>query len=279
VARYRRVVIVGVGLIGGSVALALRARALAERIVGVGRDKASLQQALAAGIVDEAATSAQAAAEADLACICTPVERIAEQVGLLLASGTEAWITDAGSVKAPIVRAVEERWPHRRLFVGSHPLAGSEKRGVQHARADLFEGRVTIVTPTEHTPAALVQEATRFWQALGAHVRYASPEEHDRIVALTSHVPHGVAAALARILPEHYRSYCAGGWRDTTRIAAGDASLWAGILLMNRHNVLEALDAFDESLRAFRQALQRDDLPAVVQWLEEGRQSREALGS
>jgi prephenate dehydrogenase len=273
--------IVGVGLIGGSIGLAARSRRLAARVLGVGRRQETLDQARALGALDETCLDlAQAVRQAEVAVFCTPVDQIARQV-IETASGCAAGtlLTDAGSTKAAIVRAVEGRLPDGVAFVGSHPLAGSEKRGPEHARADLFEGRLTVVTPGETTPAPAVALAESFWQALGCEVRRMSPEEHDEALALTSHLPHLVAAALAGILPPESAGLTATGFRDTTRIAAGDPALWKAIFLQNRVPVLAALRKFRDRLDRFRNALDADDGEALDRLLSQAKKVRDALGN
>lgn len=274
-------VIVGVGLIGGSVAAAVRERGLARTIVGVGRHLATLERAEQLGLIDEVASDpATAYPRADMVIVCTPVQSIAEQV--LEAAGyvsPHCVLTDAGSTKQAIVERIEAGLPADRLFVGSHPMAGSEKRGPEHAHARLFEGRLVVVTPTPKTDPEAVQRVCEFWQAVGAKTRLMSPEEHDRAVARTSHVPHLVAAALAGSLPKELHSMTATGFRDTTRIAAGDPELWTAILLQNCEAVLDGLASVEEYLRRFRAALNDHDAAALQDLLLEAKRLRDALGS
>jgi prephenate dehydrogenase len=273
--------IVGVGLIGGSIGLAAGRRGLAQRIVGVGRQQSSLDQALAVGAIDEALLDLVAAvSQADVAVFCTPVDRIAAQV---LAAARECrpgtLLTDAGSAKAAIVAAVEDRLPKHVHFVGSHPLAGSEKRGPEFADADLFQDRLTVVTPTPHTDAAAVERTTAFWRALGSRVKVMNPDDHDRALAVTSHLPHVAAAALAGILPPELHELTATGLRDTTRVAAGDPALWTGILLQNRAAMLEAIGILQAQLAEFARALGANDRDALDALLARAKRTRDALGS
>lgn len=273
--------IVGVGLIGGSIGLAARRRKVADRILGAGRRQAALDQALAVGAIHEGSLDLTGAVHhADVAVFCTPVDCIARQV-LDAASGCApgTLLTDAGSTKAEIVRSVEGRLAKGVAFVGSHPLAGSEKRGAEHADADLFQDRLTIVTRTAATDARAVERTTAFWQALGSRVQVMGPEEHDRALALTSHLPHLVAAALAGILPPEQYPFTASGFRDTTRIAAGDSTLWTGIFAQNRPAVLESLKHFEDRLTQFREALALGDWAALGELLAQAKKVRDALGS
>jgi cyclohexadieny/prephenate dehydrogenase len=273
--------VVGVGLIGGSIGLAARRRGVARRVVGVGRRPESLRQAQAVGAIDEGVTELAAAVrQAGLVVFCTPVDRIAEQVLTAAAACTAGTLlTDAGSTKAAIVRAVEGRLPAGVAFVGSHPLAGSEKRGPEFADAELFQGRVTVVTRTPATDPAALERVCAFWQALGSRCRVMSPADHDRALALTSHLPHLVASALAGLLPAELHELTATGFRDTTRVAAGDPSLWTGIFLQNRPALMDRLGALQDRLMEFKAALMTGDQAAIDALLTQGKKARDALGS
>jgi prephenate dehydrogenase len=272
--------IVGVGLIGGSLGLAARQRGLAVHVIGAGRRRESLEQARQLGAVDEISLDLdQAVRRAEVAVFCTPVDQIARQV-LSAAPGCSSGtlLTDTGSTKAALLHAVESGLPPGVAFVGSHPLAGSEKRGPEHAQAHLFQGRLTIVTRTARTDPAALERIVSFWQALGSRVQILDPQEHDRALALTSHLPHLVASALAGLLPPELRELAATGFRDTTRVASGDPSLWTGIFKQNRASVLEVLDRLGEHLAGFRAALEADDSALINDWLAQGKRGRDALG-
>ncbi len=279
--KIKTLTIVGVGLIGGSIGLAAKRRKLADRVLGGGRRQASLNQALAIGAIDEGFLDLAAAVQqAEIAVFCTPVDQIAEQV-LASAPGcaTGTLLIDAGSTKAEIVRSVEGRLPKGIAFVGSHPLAGSEKRGAEHADADLFQDRLTIVTRTPATEPSALERTTAFWRALGCRVRVLDPQEHDQALAVTSHLPHLVAAALAGILPPELQELSASGFRDTTRIAAGDPSLWTAIFAQNQLAVLNALKQLDDQLSRFREALKVGNWTAVADLLTQAKKVRDALGN
>lgn len=278
--KFDTLTIVGVGLIGGSIGLAAKRRGVAQRVLGVGWRQSTLDKAKAIGAIDEAFLDAAAAVHrADLAVFCTPVEQIAEQVRTTAAGCRPGTVlTDAGSTKAAIVRALQGQLPAGVHFVGSHPLAGSEKRGPEHADPNLFQNRLTVVTPAG-PDAAAVEQVGAFWRALGSRVRLMGPEEHDAALALTSHLPHLVASAVAGILPEDLFEVTATGFRDSTRIAAGDPSIWTGIFAQNRQAVLGALTALSQRLDRFRSALESGDWAAVATMLAEGKKVRDALGS
>lgn len=266
--RFGTVMIAGVGLIGGSIGMALRRLGLADRVVGFGRDQAKLDEARSFGAIDEGTTNPdRAAADATVIVVCTPSDRIAADVCRLAArSGPEVLITDAGSTKRRIVEAVEADDRARRVFVAAHPLAGSERRGAAAARADLLDGRVCALTPTDQTPPDRLVRAERFWTALGCRTVTLDPDTHDAALARTSHLPHVVAAALALSVPAESLGLAAGAYRDGTRVAAADADLWIAIFRENPEHLLAALDAFRDHLDRFRHALDADD-PAALRSL------------
>lgn len=281
-ANHGVVAIIGPGLIGGSIGLGLRANGLAERSIGVTRSDASTKRALTAGVVDVATTDlAAACAEADLIVVCTPVSGVpaaCQQAAAAARPGTV--ITDGGSTKKRLVEAVEQALDGSPVrFVGSHPLAGDHRSGPESARADLLAGRVVVVTPTRHTDPDALEVVKRLWAGLGARVESMSPAEHDAALAKTSHAPHVIAAALAAATPEELLGLTGGGWRDTTRVAAGGAGLWRDILLDNPQATLQALEAFTEQLGRLQQAIADNDRDAIYRHLEEGKLRRDALGS
>jgi prephenate dehydrogenase len=279
--RFNVLTIVGVGLIGGSIGLAAKQRGIARIVRGLGRRQASLDRAVKAGAIDEAHLDPQTAVHnADLIVYCTPVDQIAEQAMRYAAwCKPNALVTDAGSTKGTIVAAVDRAAPPNLDFVGSHPLAGSEKRGPDHADAELFEGRWTVVTPTPRTNPDALAKVKDFWTALGSRVKEMTPGDHDLALAMTSHVPHLVAAALAGSLPGDVHDLAATGFRDTTRIAAGDPALWTAIFEHNRDAVLSALAAVQNNLDAFRKALTERDWRTLDRLLAQAKKVRDALGS
>jgi prephenate dehydrogenase len=270
------VAVVGVGLIGGSVGRALRARSLAAKVVGVGRNPASLDEALRVGAIDGSTTDlAEGVAGADVVVVCTPVPQITPDVLRAAAHGpTGLLVTDAGSTKRSIVEAVERDERARSVFVGGHPIAGSERKGPSHADADLFVGRACVLTPTDQTPPDRLARARAFWAALGCRVVELDPAAHDQALALTSHLPHAVAAALAATVPAEALGLAAGAYRDGTRVAGSDAALWSGIFRDNRGPLLHALARFQDQLSEFRRALENDDDDALRSWWDLARSRR-----
>lgn len=279
--QWNRVVIIGVGLLGGSIALALKQRGLATSIAGVGRNAKRLQQAQTAGLIDETYTDIEPAAlDADLVIACTPVQQIAADIlSATRWAKPSTLFTDVGSTKAAIISDLQGKIS-RGTFVGSHPLAGSEKSGFENARADLFENRLTLITPSENTPNQAVEQTKALWNSLGAQVREMSPPQHDAVLAVTSHLPHLVASALAANTPQDHLDFVAAGWRDCTRIAAGDIELWCQILRENRRPVLQAVENFAKVLQSWQTALENDHPEQIISLLESGKQIRDqAVGN
>ncbi|WP_425617335.1 prephenate dehydrogenase [Anatilimnocola sp. NA78] len=283
--RWEQAAIVGVGLIGGSIGLALRRAGLAKQIIGVGRSAASLQKAISRGAIDQLVLeSAGELPEVDLVIVCTPIDLVAKHVAWWANSAAEgALLTDAGSTKANIVAEVDGQLhlhnPRQVRFIGSHPLAGSEKTGVEHARESLLDGRIVVITPSEHTAPSAVDEVQLLWKSLGAGVVTMEPAAHDAAVASTSHLPHLISSLLAAVTPPDLLKLTAGGWLDTTRVAAGDVSLWQQILLDNREPVLAALSRFETDLALWRRALEQRDAVALQSLLQQGKTIRDAVGN
>jgi prephenate dehydrogenase len=252
-ARFERVSILGVGLLGASLALALRRAGLCGYIVGCGRREENLRRALAAGIIDDYRMEAEAAVEAaDLVALCTPVgifTEIASRIGPCLKKG--ALVTDVGSVKGGLVSEVEALMPEGASFIGSHPIAGGDKAGIDEARHDLFSGVRCIVTPTEKSDSAALEAVVALWRQVGGRVEIMNPFLHDEIFALVSHLPHLVAYALVNTVESvdpNRIEYSGGGFRDSTRIAMSSPELWRDIARFNRENLLQALDIFRDNL-------------------------------
>lgn len=279
--QWDTVAIVGVGLIGGSIGLALRQRRLAKNVVGIGRRQASLRIARQAGAVDHTTVDLnKGVAEAELTIVCSPVGRIVEHVRQAAQHCPErALLTDVGSVKKAIVEPLDSGLARGCRFLGGHPIAGSEKAGPANASGELFDGRVVILTPTKNTRAEDYDLLEAFWQSLGSVVVKMMPEEHDRALAVTSHLPHMAAAVLATTVPEKLFRFCGSGMLDTSRIAAGDPELWRQILTMNRDEVLTALEHYGTNLAALHAALRDDNQAELTRLLTLAKKNRDALGS
>ena len=281
--QFRKITIVGVGLLGGSIGLAVRQRRLAGEIAGFVRRAASVKDCEKAGAVDYATTDLLAAvSNADLVILCTPLAQmrsLAEQILPALKRG--AIVTDVGSVKAGVVRELESLIQKSGAhFVGSHPMAGGEKMGVLAARADLYANSVCVVTPTKKSNAAAVRKLEKFWQALGARTLRLDAAKHDLLVSRSSHLPHVVAATLANLVlhpanPKMQAALCATGFRDTTRIASGSPEMWRDIALANRKNVSRSVDVFVAELKKFQSALKRNDAKAVEKFFTAAKARRD----
>jgi prephenate dehydrogenase len=281
--QFQKITIIGVGLLGGSIGLAVRQRRLASEIAGFVRRAASFKDCERAGAVDYATTDLLAAvSKADLVILCTPLAQMRTLTQHFLpALKRGAVVTDVGSVKAVVVRELESIIGNTGAhFVGSHPMAGGEKTGVLAARADLFEGAVCLVTPTKKSDAGAVRKLERFWKSLGSRTLRLEAAQHDLFVSRTSHLPHVVAATLAGLVldpkqPEAQARLCATGFRDTTRIASGSPEMWRDIALANRRNLSRSVDAFVMELKKFQDALKRGDARAVEAFFATARQRRD----
>ena len=281
--RFRKITIIGVGLLGGSIGLAVKRRRLAREVAGFVRRRASLKDCEKAGAVDFATTDLlMAVSGADLVILCTPLSQMRSRVVQMLpALKRGAIVTDVGSVKAGVVREleslVEKSGAH---FVGSHPMAGAEKTGVLASRADLFVDAICVLTPTKKSNAATVRKLEAFWKSLGARTLRLAPEQHDALVSHSSHLPHIVAAALANLVlaparPEFQSALCANGFRDTTRIASGSPEMWRDIALANRKNLTKSLAIFVVGLQTFRRVLKAGNAKAVSRFLETAKARRD----
>ena len=279
-----RLAVVGLGLLGGSVAKAARARGLARSIVAVGRQLATIEAARRDGTVDEVTTDLAAGlAGADFCLVATPVTTLERMLPSIWAAAADgALLTDVGSTKASIVGAAERLAAQRPLrFVGSHPMAGSEKSGYAVARADLFHGATVVLTPTERTDSGAVDRVAALWETFGARVLRLDPAAHDRAVAAVSHLPHFVADALVDAvvrMDAGFFEVAGRGFRDTTRIAAGSPQMWREIFHDNRVAIGEALAVFRKSLDHLEAMVAAGDGDALERELDRLKQVRDRLG-
>lgn len=282
--RWRKAAILGVGLLGGSLGLALRRRGLVQEVIGLVRRRETIDEAVRAGAVDSASIDIRdVVRDADLVVLCTPLAQMAGLAAQLEGlPARDAVVTDVGSAKAAVIEAVDpftRKWGLQ--FVGSHPMAGSENSGVGAAREDLFDGATTVVTPSEKSDTAAVTRIVELWKAVGSRVLTMSAECHDALVSRSSHLPHLVAAALAHWIldPEHapeQRQLCATGFRDTTRVASGSPEMWRDIALANRDPILKAFDCFEAVLVEVRRAIREGDAEALEGFLRVAKQRRDA---
>jgi prephenate dehydrogenase len=263
-----RAVVVGTGLVGGSIGMRLRREGW--HVTGRDRDLARASRALALGALDAVGDDP----EADVTFVATPVRAVAEEARAALAAGP-GLVTDVGSVKASIVDAVADA-----RFVGGHPMAGSEQEGIEGATADLFEGASWVLTPTAGTDAAAYSQVRQIIGTLGAEVVALLPERHDVLVAIVSHVPHLTAATLMRLADTHSEEHrallrlAAGGFRDMTRIASGHPGIWPDICSDNRAAIIDVLDDLTAALGRMREIVAADDRRGLLDALERARAAR-----
>ena len=263
--------------------MALKERGLAGSVVGFVRRRATLEGAKKAGAVDFATRELKKAVEdADLVILCTPIGQMGKLVEQMLPfMHPGAVVTDVGSVKASVVDELEvllsKAGAH---FVGSHPMAGSEKTGVSAARADLFVDAICVVTPTGRSDLRAVRQVEALWKNVGGRLLELTPEKHDHLVSRSSHLPHVLAATLANTVlddhrPKEQAALCANGFRDCTRIASGSPEMWRDIALANRENLARAVDEFMKNLRAFKRALEKQDEKAISRLLQRAKKQRD----
>jgi prephenate dehydrogenase len=283
VPHWQKVTLVGVGLLGGSIGLALRQRKLAARVVGCVRRASAGAECEKAGAVDRADTDlVRAVGGADLVILCTPLSQMSSlTTAMLPALKRGALITDVGSVKGSVVAELEPLVAGTGAqFIGSHPMAGAEKTGVLNARADLFEGAVCVVTPTNSSKPELVSRLEEFWKAIGGVPLRLPADLHDDLVSRSSHLPHVVAAELANYVlspvhPKEQAMLCANGFRDTTRIASGSPEMWRDICLANRRNLTRVLGVFIEDLQEFQHALDNEDVKTIEEFFAKAKERRD----
>jgi prephenate dehydrogenase len=280
--RFNKITIIGVGLIGGSIGLAIKKRKLAKVVCGVGRRLSSLRRARAKGAVDTITLYlGTGIKDADIVIIATPISLIPQYAlriaGLCWMAKKDLIVTDVGSTKDFIVSRLQGILPPGLHFVGSHPFAGSEKSGAASASADLLREAKVFLTPTRRTDKTTLNKVRRFWQALGSHVILMSPKKHDELVGVISHLPHILAAALVNSASARDASFASTGFLDTTRIAAGDPLMWRDICLSNSKNILKAIHNFKKDLTAIEKAIEKKDIKTLMQQLEAAKKKREAL--
>jgi len=280
-----RLAVIGVGLIGGSLALALKAAGAVGEVVGIGRGTANLETALRLGVVDRFETDPVKGVEnADLVFLATPVEALATVAGRILpAMKAGAILTDGGSVKGAVVERIEPLVPEGIHFVPGHPIAGTERSGAEAAFATLYEGKRCILTPTGRTDPAALEAVRRVWQAAGSEVVLMPVEKHDRILAAISHLPHMVAYALVNAVgaydryQENILEYSAGGFRDFTRIASSDPTMWRDIALTNREALLEMMEQFETFFAELKQDVRKGDGERLFEFFLRSKQSRDSI--
>ncbi|MDD5431804.1 MAG: prephenate dehydrogenase [Candidatus Omnitrophica bacterium] len=272
---FKKVGIVGTGLIGGSIAIAIKKSGIAKRIVGVCRHKESLLLAKKNRIVDEASLSLEVLKDVDFLILATPVNviiNLSERISKIIPKN--CIVTDVGSTKGEIVSVLEKNFSN---YVGSHPMAGSEKRGVVNANAGIFKNTICFLTPTKKSEKKVIEALGNFWEKLGAKVILLNPEKHDFILSFVSHLPHIAAFSLISSIPSDLLKFGSTGLKDTTRIASSDGQIWADILLSNRKNLIKAIDIYQDEISGLKHAIQRNDRKALCGFLKKAKAKREIL--
>jgi cyclohexadieny/prephenate dehydrogenase len=283
---FKRIALIGFGLIGGSIARAARAQGLASEIVTSARSEKTRARVAELGVVDQVLeTNAEAAKDADLVILCIPVGAcgpVTQEIAPFLKPG--AIVSDVGSVKGAVAREMAPYIPQGVHFVPAHPVAGTEHSGPDSGFAELFINRWCILTPPEDTDPAAVEKLRAFWAGLGARVEIMTPDHHDLVLAITSHLPHliaytivGTADELAQVTSSEVIKFSAGGFRDFTRIASSDPTMWRDVFLNNKEAVLEMLGTFNEDLSKLTRAIRRNDGEALFEHFSRTRAIRRGI--
>jgi prephenate dehydrogenase len=283
-AHFNQATVIGVGLIGGSIAGVMKARGIAQTVVGVGRNKDNLEAAVRMGLIDRYSQDAKKGViGSDLVLLCCPVgsfEQVAKEIKPYLKD--QAVVTDAGSVKGSLVERLEEIFYLKARYVPAHPIAGSERSGAEAADLKLFQGARCILTPTRHTDLQALEAVTDLWEAAGAKVERMDPFDHDRVFGMVSHLPHVAAYAMVGALTkmdggEDAISYAGGGFRDFTRIAGSHPGMWRDICLLNSGNIITSLDVYIKSLEALRGLIEAGDGEALQAEFEKAKTIRQKI--
>lgn len=282
---FKKMAVIGVGLIGGSLARILREKGVVGEVVGIGRGEANLKRGVELGVLDSYTTDAKAGvAGADLVFVATPVctiPTVVAEIAPHLAPG--CIVTDGGSVKESVVTACEPLMPAGTFFVGGHPIAGTEHSGVEASFSTLYMGRRCIVTPTANTDPAALEKVVELWKIAGSSVPLMDPVQHDLVVAAISHLPHMVAYSLVNAVDGYDRfggdllSFSAGGFRDFTRIASSDPVMWRDIALTNREAILEMMDFFSVYLEKLRALVDEGNAEGLQAFFLNSKQKRDAI--
>jgi len=280
---FNKVAILGVGLLGASFSLAAKKKGICSQVTGFGRSRENLVRAKSMGIIDVvSADPASACSDADLVLLAAPAGSFVELVKQACPAFKKgAIVTDVGSVKGDLVLELERLMPPGVHFIGSHPIAGSDRSGIDSAHADLFCDALCIVTPTERSDPRSLKSVMDLWSSLGSKVMAMGPAQHDRVYAAVSHLPHLIAYAMVNTVSDidkSYLSYCGQGFRDMTRIAASSPDIWTDISLLNRQNLIEMIDLFRENLNRMEAQLKTAEADGLRQELLRAKTARESLG-
>ena len=280
--QFEKMVIVGVGLIGGSLARVVRHKRIAAKVVGVTRSRESIEKALKLGVIDSGTNSlGEALPGADFVVLATPVKTLERQLGeVATLTSDDCTVTDVGSVKTNWVEAVASGFPSMlKRFVPGHPIAGKESSGVEASTVDLFEGKNVIITPVEQSSFYHIERVTCLWESVGAQVLSMTPADHDRVFAWTSHLPHAVAFALVKAMASHTEAdtmfdLAAGGFYDFTRISSSDPVMWRDVSLANKEALLEAISGYKEALTELERLIGSGDSIGIERYFKQARDAR-----
>ncbi|MDI6606078.1 MAG: prephenate dehydrogenase/arogenate dehydrogenase family protein [Candidatus Omnitrophota bacterium] len=272
---FDKIAIIGTGLIGGSLALAIKKKGIAGEIVGVCRKKSTPVLAQKTGAIDRGSRNLSIIKGADLVVLATPIDTIiALAPRILRFIDRDCIVTDVGSTKEKIASFLDRIFPN---YVGAHPLAGSEKRGVLNSSAGIFRGSICILTPTAKTAPAALKKINLLWKRIGVRTVLLTPEVHDKVLAFTSHLPHIIAFSLITAIPDKYLPLSSTGLRDTTRIAASDSEIWEQILFTNQEQIINSISAFEGNLSRIKKAIRTKDKKAITRFLTQAKRKRDKL--
>jgi prephenate dehydrogenase len=280
---FKKTAIIGVGLIGASFALALKKNKLCHEISGSGRTEGNLAAAEKKGIIDSYTLNhADACVDADLVVLATPVgcfnHVIADIKGVLKKGSI---VIDVGSTKNDLIGALEKEMPEGVEYVGTHPIAGSDRSGADAASADLFKGALCIMTPTERTDPGSLEKIEMLWDTIGAKVVKMSPDEHDRVFSLVSHLPHVTSSALVKTVADidpSFINFSGQGFKDTTRIAMSSPELWTDICRSNRENIIKHIELLSSNLIKIKDMLEKEDYDSLRSFLQNSKELRKTVG-
>lgn len=280
---FNSIGIAGLGLLGGSVALAAKRKNLAEKIYGYTRSSETLNKAISLGVIDRSFSDFSSMVDSsDFVILSAPISVNVQLAKKITKIKPEILFTDVGSTKKTIATAVDRCFRCKHRFCGSHPIAGSEKRGIENANSHLFEGKIVILTPSKKSEGSAVRTIEIFWKNIGATVVKMKADRHDEICSYTSHFPHIAAFLLVEMLSKKFQiaqaSPCIGpGFRDTTRIAASDQEIWTEIFIDNRKNLLKAIREFKRSLDDVERLIKSKDTESLKKWIEKIKKIRNKI--
>lgn len=275
--KINKIAIIGVGLIGGSIGLAIKSKRLAKKIVGIGHHRSSINRAIRLKAIDEGTLDLKKGVNgADVVILATPIlsmKRIVKKIAPFLKKG--CIVTDVGSTKTDIVKNLTEILPAGVFFVGGHPMAGSEKRGVIKARKDLFNNSICILTKEKSTNRSALKLIKGLWSGLGTCVKVLSPHMHDRAVSQISHLPHMIVFSMLGAIEKNSLKLASRGFYDTTRIASSDANIWKDIAISNKKEILKSISQFKKNLSALEKAINKKDSRALMQIFKNAKKKKE----